>query len=110
MIFDLLISISKAGPSGMALITRICAGLLEPELEPQLVVTRLKAATASARGRAFNKPDIFILENSPKAVWWGAGRFVNSCSVMRRASVEARYLVLNVAARRPMGAKRLARD
>ena len=61
-IFDALKSISRAGPSGTALIARICAWPPVPEFELQLAVTRLSAATVSAKGRAFHKPDIFILE------------------------------------------------
>src|SRR5271169_1574685 len=48
----------SVGPlSGMALITRICALLLEP----QLVVTPLKAARANESDRAVNVRNIFYL-------------------------------------------------
>src|SRR5580658_2767648 len=83
----------SVGPlSGMALMMRICA----LSVEPQLVVTRLRAARANVMGRAVDVRNIFVSHGSlvvSRKVCQQLARMIF------RASVEARCLFLNMAAR-----------
>src|SRR5208282_1292038 len=92
MILVPLTRMSVGALSGMALITRICALLVEP----QLVVTTLKAARVNVRGRAVNVRNIFISQGSLVVSRKVCQQLVRT---IRRASVEARFLFLNMAAR-----------